>query len=65
MNRNNDLSKARLLHCNDCEHRLFFVCKKCGCHLSAKSRIEEEECPEGRWPNYYRWFNDMLQRKSK
>lgn len=48
-NRHNELANKRLPICLECEHRIKFVCGKCGCALQAKARIKEEECPEDKW----------------
>lgn len=44
-------SNARLNICNECE---FFAketarCKKCGCFMKAKVKIEMAKCPIGKW----------------
>ena len=35
--------------CESCEHYDFGVCGKCGCFCSAKVKLKNEKCPEGRW----------------
>jgi len=40
--------KRRLI-CKDCELRKGLVCGECGCVISAKVQLEEEECPVGKW----------------
>ena len=42
---------SRMDICNNCE---FFInltsqCKKCGCFMNIKTRIEEAYCPEYKW----------------
>lgn len=45
--------KDRLKICNECNFStktfLGLRCKICGCFLSAKARMENEECPLGKW----------------
>lgn len=43
--------ERRLAICKTCEH---FVdnpmkCRKCGCYLNLKTRLETEHCPIGKW----------------
>jgi len=47
----NDSPKAieRRLICKKCELRKGLVCGECGCVISAKVQLEEEECPVGKW----------------
>jgi len=35
--------------CDKCEHKRFIMCAKCGCILSAKIRLINSKCPEGKW----------------
>lgn len=42
-------AKERRAICQDCPYRKGMFCGECGCHLKAKSQIEEEECPKGFW----------------
>jgi len=35
--------------CIACPTRKNMRCGNCGCLLEAKTRLPEEECPEGRW----------------
>lgn len=35
--------------CLECEKRRYLACGECGCIISAKVLIEEEECPIGKW----------------
>ena len=48
---NEETAQARLDICNTCE--FFFkktnTCKKCGCFMTAKTKLEKAECPVGKW----------------
>jgi len=44
-----DVVSARWATCMSCAENDRGVCAKCGCHLSAKSRIGSETCPLGKW----------------
>jgi hypothetical protein len=37
--------------CNECEHlnKLISQCRKCGCWMPAKTRLNWAECPIGKW----------------
>lgn len=48
---NEDLIKSRLDICRSCE---FFrprteQCKKCGCFMKLKTKLERAHCPIGKW----------------
>lgn len=48
---NAEQQKERFSICESCEF-LFKptnTCKKCGCFMSAKTWLAEQECPEGKW----------------
>lgn len=49
-----DVSEARLAICSTCPDKKEAwgadVCGKCGCLLSAKSKLEHAACPVGKWP---------------
>lgn len=57
LQRQQELSDARMKVCNNCEHistkhntvRFDVHCVKCGCTLDAKTRSETSECPIGLW----------------
>lgn len=44
-----DISKARQTICSKCPKRKLLVCGECGCVISAKVTLIEEECPLGKW----------------
>lgn len=46
-----DSKKAieRRLICKNCEFRKYLICGECGCVISAKVQLDEEECPVGKW----------------
>lgn len=48
-NQNNKIANKRLNVCVYCPHRKGVTCGICGCHLSAKARVPEEECPKNLW----------------
>lgn len=39
----------RLRMCNECPYRDEFTCKKCGCFLDKKCKMDTEKCPKGNW----------------
>jgi hypothetical protein len=39
----------RRLICKKCKLRNGLICGECGCVISAKVQLEEEECPVGKW----------------
>jgi len=46
-----EITDLRLEICRPCEN-LFkptFSCKKCGCFMKIKTKLEEATCPEGKW----------------
>ena len=48
---NNETAIARARICGACEH-LFkptWTCKKCGCFMKIKVRMELQDCPIGKW----------------
>ena len=45
-----ELRRARLTACRDCEHHTGLRCRVCGCFTEAKSRMAHERCPLGKWP---------------
>ena len=47
---NEELSKERMGICYQCTHiRAGISCEICGCILKAKTTLNEEACPIGRW----------------
>lgn len=45
-----EVIEKRLDQCRQCEHRMTRDrCKLCGCFLFAKTGLEAEKCPDGRW----------------
>lgn len=46
-----DVAKNRFDICNQCPEliRLTKQCKKCGCFMAAKTKIQHAECPLGKW----------------
>ena len=43
------LERAKI--CNECEHlnKVLGQCRKCGCWMPAKTRLNWAECPIGKW----------------
>ena len=41
----------RLTVCKECEYfdNEKWSCKKCGCYLDKKAKMNTENCPEGKW----------------
>lgn len=53
-NKNKKLANKRISVCNKCEERMHIdivgdICSRCGCVLSAKARVEDEECELNKW----------------
>jgi hypothetical protein len=46
-----DLADTRLSICKACPEliKLTTQCKKCGCFMSAKTKLEVAKCPIGKW----------------
>lgn len=46
-----DLAKQRLDICLSCPEliKLTVQCKKCGCFMSAKTKLDSAKCPIGKW----------------
>jgi hypothetical protein len=46
-----ELSEERFSICKGCPEffSLTTQCKKCGCFMSAKTKLESAKCPIGRW----------------
>jgi hypothetical protein len=46
-----EVQNSRLNLCRGCEHliKLTTQCKKCGCFMAAKTKLEKAECPIGKW----------------
>ena len=45
------ISKERLDICRSCQYLIpiTYTCKKCGCFMIVKSKLENSVCPIGRW----------------
>lgn len=46
-----ELAQKRMEVCSTCEHliQLTKQCKKCGCFMPMKTKLEEATCPVGKW----------------
>ena len=46
-----ELSTSRMLICQGCPEliKLTTQCKKCGCVMSIKTKLEAAKCPIGKW----------------
>ena len=46
-----DLVQKRLDQCLSCEHLIQMTkqCKKCGCFMQLKTKLEKATCPLGKW----------------
>ena len=46
-----ELTKSRMLICKACPEliKLTTQCKKCGCFMAAKTKLEKASCPIGKW----------------
>jgi hypothetical protein len=49
--KDSDVSDKRLEICKTCPEliKLTTQCKKCGCFMAAKTKLEEAVCPLGKW----------------
>lgn len=45
------VSDNRMLICNQCPELISLTkqCKKCGCFMNAKTRLQNASCPLGKW----------------
>lgn len=41
--------ERRMAICADCEFFTGKSCKKCGCHIRFKAKLQTEHCPIGKW----------------
>ena len=53
-NKNEQLARKRIAICNKCKSKrhidmLGDICDICGCVLSAKARVEDEQCELNKW----------------
>lgn len=39
----------RLAICHKCDRNSFGICRECGCVVKAKTKVEDCECPIGKW----------------
>jgi hypothetical protein len=46
-----EVRNTRMSLCLNCEHliKLTTQCKKCGCFMTAKTKLENAVCPIGKW----------------
>jgi hypothetical protein len=51
LDRQKELYSQRMAICKGCQQfdAKLYRCKSCGCFLPAKTRVERELCPEGKW----------------
>jgi hypothetical protein len=53
LNQGREISAQRMVHCTPCEHNQGNKCMKCPtkikCRVKAKTRVESEFCPIGKW----------------
>jgi hypothetical protein len=45
------IHSSRIETCKSCEHliKITNTCKKCGCFMSLKTKLEDAVCPIGKW----------------
>lgn len=45
------VSNSRLLICSECPEliKLTMQCKRCGCFMAGKTKLEKATCPIGKW----------------
>lgn len=41
--------ERRMAICAMCEFYIGSTCKKCGCHIRFKAKLQTEHCPIGKW----------------
>jgi predicted Zn-ribbon and HTH transcriptional regulator len=46
-----EVADIRMSTCNSCSEliKITSQCKKCGCFMSAKTKLESAKCPIGKW----------------
>jgi hypothetical protein len=46
-----EIADTRMSTCNACPEliKITSQCKKCGCFMSAKTKLESAKCPIGKW----------------
>jgi hypothetical protein len=46
-----DMANTRMTICNSCPEiiKITSQCKKCGCFMPAKTKLEAAKCPIGKW----------------
>lgn len=46
-----ELAQKRMEVCSSCEHliQLTKQCKKCGCFMPMKTKLQDATCPVGKW----------------
>jgi len=46
-----DIYSSRIETCKSCEYliKITNTCKKCGCFMSLKTKLENAVCPIGKW----------------
>lgn len=44
-----EVSSSRMQTCKQCPHFMKGICKKCGCVMRLKVKIEMAKCPIGKW----------------
>lgn len=46
-----EVANTRMSICNGCPEliKITSQCKKCGCFMSAKTKLESAKCPVGKW----------------
>jgi len=49
-----EVADKRLATCESCPMLLMATgnCKSCGCFVKFKTKIRQEECPEGKWAKW-------------
>jgi hypothetical protein len=53
-----EISSQRMEICKTCPFLTAGLCKKCGCIMSAKTKLPHAKCPIGKWDKYK---GDLLQ----
>ena len=46
---NEEQTKKRLEICGSCEFFFMGICKKCGCVMKLKTKLQEATCPLDKW----------------
>jgi hypothetical protein len=56
-----EIQQARMAVCESCPELTNLTrCKKCGCFMTFKVKIQNAKCPLGKWPKLEEWTTNNL-----